>query len=317
MGDIGLTMIAFVVIYYASSFSLDLIYALLRGFVVNRLVSERAFYLSYQLLAGAAYLLSFMLPVLVLKLRMRGSGEPYRSMYAEPKVSGYLPLMIFAVIMLVRAVSYLNGIWVTIVFPVSMPQMPQMPVAMEGYDIVLQFLVTCLVPGFCEEFLFRGAILTNCMPFGRTNAIIISSLLFSMMHANFSQMLYTFVAGILLGLVYEKTGSIWNCIILHVLNNFFALIDEVIYSNLYAYASVLTTMLEAVICLVGMISLWILIRRFFSKKSDLAEGFYQKTLPVSDDYATCPIETGRAVKLFFTPTMIIFIVLSVISTVFL
>ena len=314
MSDIGLTMILFFVIFYISVFSLQFIYELLYLYAP---LPERILFLIYQLTYGALYLLSFMLPVLVLRVRTRNGVFEYRPMYAAPKISGYLPLMIFAVIMLVRAASYLNSLWASIAFPFDSFYSASAPVAMEGFEIILQFLVTCLVPGFCEEFLFRGAILTNCMPFGRTNAIIISSLLFSMMHANIYQMLYTFVAGILLGLVYEKTGSIWNCVILHVLNNFFAVIDEVIYANLTAYSVVLTTGVECIICLLGVISLAILIRRFFSKKSDLSEGIYQKELSASDDFATCPLTTARAVKLFFTPSIIAFTVLTLISTFFL
>jgi len=182
----------------------------------------------------------------------------------------------------------------------------------ELYQWVLEFITLCLVPGFCEEFLFRGAILTNCLPFGRTNAIMISSFLFAMMHQNAEQVLYTFVAGIVLGLVYERTGNLWACTILHVLNNFASLHQSIVFYQFETMftASLAMAILEVVLLLLGVISMAVLVVRFFSKKPSFEKGFFGRSLEASDGYAEYPIERSRAVKLFFTPCMIVFLSLS-------
>ena len=41
-------------------------------------------------------------------------------------------------------------------------------------------LAFCSVPALCEEFLFRGCILSNLLPYGKTTAILASAVLFSM-----------------------------------------------------------------------------------------------------------------------------------------
>ena len=177
------------------------------------------------------------------------------------------------------------------------------------YRVVLQFITTCLVPGFCEEFLFRGAIQSNCAPFGRTNAILISSLTFALMHQNVAQFLYTFAAGILLGLVYEYTGSIWNCVVLHTVNNFVSLFGTVLLSTLSERAGVLAVVLfEGGIFLLGVISMGILLPRFFGKREPSEHGFFGRSLPASDTYAVCPVSPRRAWRLAATPSMIIYVV---------
>ena len=272
----------------------------------------------YQLFYAAGYLLSFMMPVLILKSLVKKQAIPYRPMRTEMKMTPWILLIVPAGISLVYAMAYVNGAFVSIfdysefssgVLWGSETDHPKL------YHWVLELITLCLVPGFCEEFFFRGAILTNCLPFGRTNAILISAFLFAMMHQNAEQVLYTFVAGIVLGVVYERTGNIWACTVLHILNNFTSLYQNALIAKAKSLfsANLAVAILETAIFVVGLISLTILIVRFFSKKPIFGEGFFGRSLKASDGYAQYPIEGGRAVKLFFTPCMVIFLVLAVLQ----
>lgn len=86
-------------------------------------------------------------------------------------------------------------------------------------------LFTCVA--IMEEILFRGYILRNLMiSFNKYIALIISSLLFSLMHGmnpnmdGFSAM-SLFLAGILLGISYIYTKNLWFPIALHLSWNLF------------------------------------------------------------------------------------------------
>ena len=140
-----------------------------------------------------------------------------------------------------------------------------------------------------------------------------------MMHQNAEQLLYTFAAGIVLGLVYEMTGSIWCSTVLHVVNNFVSVVDTALFFKFPdpVTSSLVLSIFEMLLIALGVISAVILVARFFSKRSNLREGMFGKSLPIADGYAACPIEAGRAKKLFFTPTMIIFLILSVGQMLFL
>lgn len=81
------------------------------------------------------------------------------------------------------------------------------------------FLIGVLGP-FCEEFVFRGLIYRGYKKSGNTlGAILLSSLLFGLMHLNINQAIYAFVIGILLALLVEATGSLWSSVFCHMVFN--------------------------------------------------------------------------------------------------
>lgn len=267
-----------------------------------------------QLIYAAVYMASFLLPIPCFRALAKKIGHSPVPIKATPKMSPFMPLILFAALAIVLAAANINSFFVSIFdySDFSNEVLWGDVSRMSPYEIVLQFIVMCLVPGICEEFLFRGTILTNCLPFGRSRAIFISALLFALMHQNSEQIFYTFVAGIILGVLYEYTGSIWNCVLLHIMNNFLSLFTMVLgeYYQWTPKAELCIFILNAVVYLLGTVSAVILIVRFFSEKKSFRDGIFEKDFPAADHYAACPIEHKRAVKLFFTPTMIVFLVLS-------
>ncbi len=308
MQAIGGTMLLFLLFFHAFAEAYTLLSVLFELLFAN---SDAAAVL-LQLLYGMGYLLSFMLPAAFLRHRLKKKNVVFHSPYLAPRLSPELPLILMAGIALIFTVAKVNASLVDIFSYSEFSQdvLWGSTASAKPYELVLQFIVMCLVPGVCEEFLFRGAILTNCLPFGRSNAILISSLLFALMHQNGEQVLYAFAAGIVLGLVYERTGSIWCCTLLHVLNNFASLAEETLLSELYrsGWSEVAAVLFETVVLLLGIISACILVVRFFSEKNVLRDGFFGRSVPASDAYATHPVDAKRAVKLFFTPSMLFFLI---------
>ena len=80
-----------------------------------------------------------------------------------------------------------------------------------------------LMAPFAEEIVFRGAIqrvLQNAL--GERNrwiAIVVSALIFGIIHFNLAQGLHAFLIGLLLGWLYSKTGSILPGFVFHWVNN--------------------------------------------------------------------------------------------------
>lgn len=69
---------------------------------------------------------------------------------------------------------------------------------------------------FVEEIIFRGIMLNSYQRTGRIVAsIVLSSLLFGIVHMNFSQFTYGFILGIMLALLFEATGSVLTSFIAH------------------------------------------------------------------------------------------------------
>ena len=86
-------------------------------------------------------------------------------------------------------------------------------------DVVLTLLVTGLVGPVIEELFFRGFAYNCLKPYGAVFAAVISSLAFSFLHMNFSQGIAVFFFGLVFCWGYEKTGSLWLPVSLHVINN--------------------------------------------------------------------------------------------------
>ena len=85
------------------------------------------------------------------------------------------------------------------------------------------YLALGILAPLAEEMVFRGAILRTLFNYfnGRMYwvPIIVSALLFGLVHGNMAQLLNAFLIGILLGWMYYRTESIVPGIVLHWVNN--------------------------------------------------------------------------------------------------
>jgi len=84
--------------------------------------------------------------------------------------------------------------------------------------LMMAFLLVVVAPVF-EEIWVRGIIFDALRPYGCGMAIIISSVLFGLMHGNLYTLLYTTTLGFALGYVRYATGSLFVVTILHALVN--------------------------------------------------------------------------------------------------
>jgi membrane protease YdiL (CAAX protease family) len=86
--------------------------------------------------------------------------------------------------------------------------------------IIVSILLVGIIPAFVEELLFRGVILHGFKEnYSRKKAIIISALLFGIIHLNPWQFVTAFIIGIISAWICIKTGSIILSIYIHLFNN--------------------------------------------------------------------------------------------------
>lgn len=87
-------------------------------------------------------------------------------------------------------------------------------------DNVWGILGIVLIGPFGEELLFRGAILGGLLKKMEPKyAILISALIFGVIHLNPAQIVFAFLVGLLLGYVYYSSGSLLLPILIHVIIN--------------------------------------------------------------------------------------------------
>ncbi|MBE6781804.1 MAG: CPBP family intramembrane metalloprotease [Ruminococcaceae bacterium] len=98
--------------------------------------------------------------------------------------------------------------------------------------IVLALLATAVTPALVEEFAMRGVTLGALKPFGEGFAILISALIFGLMHRNFVQIPFAFIVGLALGFAVVKTKSIWSAIIIHFINNAVSVLLDSLFNQI-------------------------------------------------------------------------------------
>ncbi|MBR5322608.1 MAG: CPBP family intramembrane metalloprotease [Clostridia bacterium] len=127
--------------------------------------------------------------------------------------------------------------------------------------IALLFLSSALIPAIVEEILFRKVILNRLIPFGKPFAVILTALLFSLMHTNISQFLYTFTGGLFLGVITVKSVSVIPAIVLHFLNNCLSMVYLLIseFANGKADTAILT--FDVMLGIFGIASLYFIIQK--------------------------------------------------------
>jgi len=90
---------------------------------------------------------------------------------------------------------------------------------------ILLFVTVSLLPGFCEEMLFRGTIQSAFRRVKSTAAIVlIVSALFALFHLDLYRFLPTMILGAGLTYIMVKTGNLLYTMVLHALHNLIAIL---------------------------------------------------------------------------------------------
>ncbi len=85
--------------------------------------------------------------------------------------------------------------------------------------VLVSLLLVAVLPAICEEFLFRGLIQKGMEGLGAGWAIFLSGLLFGLFHFDFQRLAAQTLLGMISAYVTYRTGSIFNGMILHFMNN--------------------------------------------------------------------------------------------------
>lgn len=87
-------------------------------------------------------------------------------------------------------------------------------------SFIYLILSVCIIAPIIEEVIFRGIILNGMLKrYNPSTAIIISSLLFALIHGNLHQGINAFLLALIIGCIYYKTHSLYLTIYCHFFNN--------------------------------------------------------------------------------------------------
>lgn len=131
------------------------------------------------------------------------------------------------------------------------------------------FGAAIIVPVY-EELVFRGYLQKNLEAIKKpSSAIIITALVFTILHFNLSEIIPLFVLALYVGVITFKTDSLKIAITCHVLNNAFAIIKMNLSSsaeNLTMTSDIMSIWLSGIILLAGIGVLYVIFKYFFKTK---------------------------------------------------
>ena len=164
-------------------------------------------------MSALSYALSMALTivgVLIYRKLRRGKGKMFRL-----SMRGFNPMLILWGFVLVL----ITGIVIEPVlnlFPESFLELLNNMGANGGWSVLM---LAVLAP-IMEEVLFRGILLEAVREkYSSGRAIVVSALMFGVIHIIPQQVVNAFVIGLILGFIYVRTDSLWPVIIIHALNN--------------------------------------------------------------------------------------------------
>lgn len=126
--------------------------------------------------------------------------------------------------------------------------------AFSGQPVGLMILVVGIIGPICEELMFRGIVFHRLKDWVKPQAaIVISALLFGIYHGNVVQFFYATCMGVMLAIIYDKTGTLWISIVAHIAANLWSLFGSSFWSSLWQQipAGMLCgVMIEILLCVI-------------------------------------------------------------------
>ena len=306
-------------------FAMLLLFVLLQGLMTllglgqllfEAFLTEKVADVLYWGLYNVFYFVSFMLPVPFFFLISR-KEKPQRMCF-DIRFPKHFWLLSIACVGMITAAGQINNL---LLAPFtgqseSTDMILELISSDRSYMVVLVFVMIVIVPPFCEEFLFRGLVLGNLLPYGKGLAIVGSALLFAAMHQNFSQFLYTAVAGILLGLLYTESRSIWPSTIVHMLNNMLSFLQMITVSRVEneMLANRVILCMNLLVVFAGLVCVIVLVMLQKNKpEKPICKGSLFGTLPDQRYFEKDrELSPGMAIKGLLSPSVAVFLGISIV-----
>ena len=98
-------------------------------------------------------------------------------------------------------------------------------------SLILGLIFTAIIPAVCEENIHRGMLLFGNTGLGMKNNILLTGLMFGLLHMNIEQFFYATIIGMFLNFVLYVSESIYPCMIIHFMNNGISVVMSYLISS--------------------------------------------------------------------------------------
>lgn len=172
----------------------------------------------YMVLYATAYIVMMGAPMPVAALITRKPIQPFgpaKRVRPFTFIAG-----IFAGVALCIVANVITSYLMAFLQALGIPQ-PPMPDLMDQtpLSLILNLVIFAVLPALLEEMAFRGYLLQVLRPYGDRVAVLVSAILFALMHGNVLQIPFAFLVGLVLGYAVVQTNNFWLAVCIHFANN--------------------------------------------------------------------------------------------------
>lgn len=197
---------------------------------LNELFNKSSIYSTTAFSMGYSSVVVFISVVLLLLTARSFFNIDLRHIYRFEKGQGKTIIRCFPAVMLANlAVSYVIAI-ISMYFSEAGITIPEADFSYTDTSFLaffFQILYGVVIAPLAEETIYRGLTIHLLKPYGKGMAVIISSLVFGLMHGNISQAVNAFFFGLVMGTIAVSCNSIVPTIAVHMLNNALAQIPDI------------------------------------------------------------------------------------------
>ncbi len=252
---VGILLCLYVAFRYAISFAFAFFYSAVLE-VSPMFFTTAVGEIVYQIINIISYIIMVFAPFLIYAFLVKIPPKAALP-FSRPRLSLIIPavpITLGASVLGIMAASILLTAFTSLGlnYNVSADPTPNSVVAKVLYIISLSVL-----PAIFEEIACRGILMQSLRRHGDSFALIVSSIVFSLLHGNFMQIPNAFVLGLVMGFFALRTNSLLTSMTMHFFNNFIiTIIDVFVTPNMSEMEQTLTTLaLFGVYAILGILAL--------------------------------------------------------------
>lgn len=167
-----------------------------------------------------------------------------------------------------------------------------------GTDTISMFLYVGFFGPIAEEIVYRGFVMRSLSKYGKHFAIVCSSFIFGLMHANVHQIFFAMVVGLVLGYVASEYSLKW-AVVIHIINNclFSDILSKLILKLPELWQDIVSYILYGGFFVAALIIMW--------KHRQEIKAYYQEH----------KVKMAQYMKFFVSAGMIAFTIIHILLTV--
>ncbi|MBK5241104.1 type II CAAX endopeptidase family protein [Clostridium sp.] len=153
--------------------------------------------------------------------------------YQKPKQKLNIMGFVYVTLLIIGFRVIFDNSLIFWVSKIPMPNLINKPFEEQAISPILLILSLVVIAPIYEEVIFRGILLKGMANKINPNiALVVSALLFAVVHLNIPQGINAFLLGLITGFIYLKTESIYLSIFAHFVNNFLAITVSSMFTSI-------------------------------------------------------------------------------------